>query len=734
MYNYRKNNINTIGLSSKDDLALLHSELSDKLKSYDVKLITRAFNWCVAAHKNQIRKSGLPYYTHPFEVSRIIVNEIPLDEISVAAALLHDACDNSDFTINDLQKEFGVEMARIVQGISQIQTISKYGITDTDDYRKMIMSWFGDIRIIIIALADRLHNMRTIEFISHDSQVKLAQETMDVFAPFANRFGLGSFKCELEDLSFQVLNPDKYNEIVENLQLSNEERANYIEEFKKPIQTLLATNSQFARNNVKFEISGRAKHIYSIAMKEKLRHKTMDELFDLFAIRIIIDNDDVAYCYKALQLATQLYSPIPGTLKNYIESPKENGYQSIHLAVIGMMNKPVEIQIRTKKMHDYAENGMAAHFKYKPGNVSSDSILEQDNYEEWIDSIRSIFESYHESDIIDKKLSTDAINKDGITVFTHSLESKKLPANATTIDFAYAIHTDIGNTFIGAKVNGKIMPINYCLRNGDQVEVINSTGSHPKKEWLDYVITDKARFAIKAYFKKSMNHYKKIGVDKWVRMQGEYRTQLSELEFENLVRSLKFQNQDDFFHSLGNDSIDISYIDTFILQKISSDNDHYIDDRNMRANVGGTANNFFTQLTPENAELSECCNPIPGDRIVGEMVDSPKLQIHRRSCRNVKDKLNPMQPNIMNINWHQMDFLEFFANIILITEMNEDTVQKVSQLISNYDRVNIVKIVVKIIDNQYNSSIKLKIESIAEFNSLQEELAQLEGMVKVERV
>lgn len=734
MNNYLKTNTKNIGLNSKDDLALLHAELSDKFKTYDLKLINRAFNWCLAAHNNQIRKSGLPYYTHPLEVARIIVNEIPLDEISVAAALLHDACDNSDFTISDIEKEFGKEISKIVQGISQIQTIGKYGTTDTDDYRKMIMSWFSDLRIIIIALADRLHNMRTIEFISHDSQVKLAQETMDVFAPFANRFGLGSFKCELEDLSFKVLNPDKYNEIVSNLNLSNEERVSYIEEFKKPIQELLSSNHQFARSNVKFEISGRAKHIYSIAMKEKLRQKTMDELFDLFAIRIIIDDDDVAYCYKALQLATQLYSPIPGTLKNYIESPKENGYQSIHLAVIGMMNKPVEIQIRTKKMHDYAENGMAAHFKYKPGNVNSDSILEQDNYEEWIDSIRSIFESYDYSDIKEKTLSTDAIEKDGITVFTQSLESKKLPPNSTAIDFAYAIHTEIGNTFIGAKVNGKIMPLNYCLKNGDQVEILNSSGSHPKKEWLDYVITDKARFAIKAYFKKSMTHYRRIGIDKWVRMQKEYQTQLSELEFENLVTALKFNDQDDFFHSLGNDSIDINYIDSFILQKISNDNDNYIDDRNVRANVSSSANNFFAQLNTENAQLSECCNPIPGDRIVGEMVDSPKLQIHRRSCQHVIDKLNPMQPNIMNINWKQMDFLEFFTNISIVTEMNDETVLNISQLISMYDRVNIAKIGVNMVNNQYSASIKLKIESMAEYNLLLNDLNSMKGVLKVERV
>lgn len=723
-----------VGENHRKDLQFLHYELSQKLKNYNEELINKAFNWAIAAHRNQNRKSGLPYYTHSFEVARIIVNEIPLDDISVAAALLHDVCDNSDYNLADIKLEFGPELAKIIEGIRQIQSFTKYGIKDPDSYRKIIISWFNDIRIIIIALADRLHNMRTIEFLPLEAQKKLAQETMDIYAPFANRFGLGNFKWELEDLAFKVLNPKKYNEIIDKLQIKSDDRIIFIDEFIKPLKDTLDNNQIFAKNNIKFEIVGRPKHIYSIAMKEVLRNKPMDELYDLFAVRIIIDNDNIEYCYTALDVVKQVYPLITGSLKDYVAEPKDNGYQSIHVAVIGMMNTPVEVQIRTAQMHYYAENGLAAHFKYKPGNVSDDSILEQENYEEWIDSVRSIFENHDYEQIKQKNLSTASLNINNVTVLTHTLESKSLPSNSTALDFAYLIHTELGNSCVGAKVNGRIVPLDYILKNGDQIEILNSKDSIPKKQWFKLVKSDKAKYALRNYFNQVERKYLKIGYDKWVNLQKDFKTQLSETEFQYLVKDMKLDNQNEFFVNLGNNSIDINYIDSYLLQKLSLEKNIYIDNRDFKLDLFKNNESMLSLLNKKNAILMECCNPIPGDRIIGEYISGDKMNIHRRSCPKVKDFINPPKENIINLSWQKLGINEYNVVLKIIAKNMDSIISESVNVISKYDKINIKAMQFNTDNNQFIGTVKLSIESMPQYENLLDDINKIQGIIKIERV
>ena len=449
-----------LGVNKEADLEYLLLECAGHLKKFDENLITKAYHWCCEANKNRLLRSGEPFHTYPLSVAHVLISEIPLDDTSVASALLAGCIhQNGPFSLSDIRSEFSGTITEIVENIITIKKIDPETFSQLENYRKILLSLFKDVRIILIVLADKLHNLRTLEFLPEHKQYAQAKEAMEVYAPFAQRFGLFHLKWEIEDLSFKYINPQAYNEIKHGLKLTRNEREDYLKRFTKPIQDRLSKVELFKKNSISFEITARAKHIYSIFNKMIAREKGMDELYDLFAVRIIIDSDENSYCFLVYGILAELYKPVPGTFKNYISSPKKNGYQSIHTAVFGPQDKPVEIQIRTRKMHEISERGVAAHFDYKRGLLPAQSVLDDKELLEWMNLVRNTFENASGSDDTETILESLKNNlfQDEIYVFTPSKEFRVLPKDSTPLDFAYNIHSEIGNHCIGAKVNARVV-------------------------------------------------------------------------------------------------------------------------------------------------------------------------------------------------------------------------------------------------------------------------------------
>jgi len=574
---YKKNISNTIrGLNMQEDLDVLLNECKSNIKRFDARKIRRAFEILYDAQKNSIAINGMPAYTHPLSVALIVARELPLDEESVIAALLHDIWEQDDkYDINFFKMDFGDAVYEIVDGLHKIRDVDIDSLNEPaqiENYRKFLIALAGDFRIILIKLADVLENMRNVKYLPEREQIRLARETLEIYTPFANRLGIRNLKWELDDLSFAVLHPKEYAEIDNYLQTSYEEREKYIERFIQPLKEKLSKDEFLKRNNIKFEITGRAKHIYSIYNKMLLRQKNIDELFDLFAIRIILDTDDPNMCFYVYGLTASIYPPVCDTFKDYISTPKKNGYQSIHVAVNGLDKRIVEIQIRTRKMHEYSERGVAAHFRYKP-SLDKSSILEADQIQRWLSIVREIFENpeNENSQVLLDEVRANLF-ADEIYVYTPMNDFITLPVNSTPLDFAYTIHTDIGNHFVAAKVNGKITEIDYHLKNGDQVEIITSNNIKPTEEWLNYVVTSRARNEISKFLKEERKQKKQAGILKWKETLRKYKKRIDDNQLEAFLNSNFSLNNyttiTDFYIAIAEDKIDldafINYISEFL--------------------------------------------------------------------------------------------------------------------------------------------------------------------------
>ncbi|MCO5251251.1 MAG: RelA/SpoT family protein [Candidatus Kapabacteria bacterium] len=567
-----ENSNHKFGLDVQSDLTFLLKECKTHLNKFNEQKIRKAFMMCLDAHENQIRNSGDPYYTHPLEVARIVLKEIPLDETSVIAALLHDVPDQGDvYHIKDIRLEFGSTVANIVENIYRIGHIENNNLpvdNQAENYRKLLISLFRDVRIILIKLADRLHNMRTLEYLPEESRIKLSKETMDIYAPFANRFGLRNLKWELEDLAFKYLNQEAYEEIRTALNLSREEREEYIKQFIKPIEERLAQEELLKKLKIKFTIDGRPKHLYSIYNKMRSRSKSINELYDLFAVRVNLDNKDPFLCHYVYGVVASIYMPVPETFKDYINNPKRNGYQSIHSAVVGLNNRIVEIQVRNISMHDIAEKGLAAHFIYK-NQVGQHSILEKKQIMEWVQVVRSIFENAGLStneDVIKNVRNNFLL--DEIYVYTPNNEFRTLPKDSTPLDFAFDIHTQIGYSYIGAKVNGKIVPIEHKLESGDIVEILTSEHPQPKSDWLQYLVTPKAKSAIIKYLKDEEKRNIIEGKKIWNTKLQEYALRIADDEIDKVAISLQFPTKEDLFLAIAKKKIDFERTMEFIKYKL----------------------------------------------------------------------------------------------------------------------------------------------------------------------
>ncbi|MEJ5245423.1 MAG: RelA/SpoT family protein [Bacteroidota bacterium] len=725
-----------LGENPQNDLTLLLNECKLHLPKFDENRIKKAFEMCYNAHLNKLRKSGEPFYTHPLEVARIVMREIPLDEDAVVAALLHNVVDEGElYSYDDIRHEFGVEVAQIVDGVSKIKYVESQHINSevqAENYRRLLLALFKDVRIILIKLADRLHNMRTLESLNKESQERASRETLEIYAPFANRFGLRNIKWELEDLAFKYLHPDKYEAIRKALQLTRKEREEYIVKFIEPIEKALSKDELLKKLKIKYEITGRAKHIYSIYNKTILRQKSIDELYDLFAVRVILDTDDRNMCFYVYGIVAGIYPPVPETFKDYISAPKKNGYQSIHSAVVGPSNKPVEVQIRTRQMHLVSEKGVAAHFKYKSG-VKSSSLIEDVHLQKWMDDVREIFENAGDEKTPEllESVRRNLFIED-IYVFTPANELKKLPRGATALDFAFEIHTKVGYHAIGAKINGRVAPLYYKLENGDRVEILVSKNQKPTKEWLKWVTTGKASQALLKYIRDEIKRYEAEGKQIWTNKLKELGITLNEDEIEKLLKSLKFIHISDFYAALADKTVNQAKINDFLLRKVQEiQNDIPVTDeiQSLFSKIPNLEIHPNITLTYAN-----CCNPKPGEDIIAVKLNKNFATIHKIECSNVEKVLNTHKEDLAKVSWEDLPEKSFLIEIRVIGDDREYMLQDITASIIKSGNASINSVNINTIDTIFDGVITLKINNKSNINRVLEEILKINGIKQAEVV
>lgn len=715
-----------ISLKHKRMLDDLLAVCKANLRSVNEELIRKAFQLSYESHKNDFRASGEPYFNHPYEVAMIVAREIPLDDISVVSALLHDVVEDSDISLDFVAKEFGNEVAEIVDGVTKIGGVFKeQEILKAENYRKLLLSMIKDVRVILVKFADRLHNMRTLEFVSPQKQRRIAKETLEIYAPFAHRFGLGAIKWEMEDLAFKYLNREAYENIAKKINDTRRDREAFISKVFKPIVAKLK------ENNLEFEISGRPKHLYSIYRKMVTQNLPFEEIYDKLAIRIILETEDKNQCYLALGLVTELFKPIPDRFKDFISIPKKNNYQSIHTTVIGPEGKLVEIQIRTRKMHEIAERGVAAHWKYKENITTTDKELE-----EWVSWIRDIFENASKDEATKEILASFKLNlyQDEIYVFTPKGELKRLPINSTPVDFAYEIHSNIGDQCIGAKVNGKIVPLDTILHSGDQVEIITSKNQHPNKSWLQFVQTQKAKNHIRKYLNKEEEKLVDAGKELFDKKIKKFKLVYTPDDIVKLSRKLKFDNVRSFYKSIALNKVDLDDVLNPVKEseeKLSPELpfDKFADIARL------TAGGVVVEGEQKGLAVSyaKCCNPIPGDPIIGYVTIGEGIKIHRKDCKNLINMLKTGENRIVPVTWPKADGSFFVAGLIIKGEDVPGILKDISNCITNYENTNIKSVNMSADDSMFKGTITVYVRDLDHLNKLIERLKRINGIYSVER-
>jgi RelA/SpoT family (p)ppGpp synthetase len=690
-------------------------------------LLTKAFDFALEAHKHDLRASGEPYFSHPYEVALIVAEEFPLDDITVVSTLLHDVVEDTDFDLSLLVKEFGKEVAEIVDGVTKISGIFKgHDITKAENYRKMLLSMVKDVRVIIVKFADRLHNMRTLEFVPPDKQRRIAQETLEIYAPFANRFGLARVKWELEDLSFKYLNKEAYEELVRKVKGTRKDRESYIKKFAEPI------TKKLDEYNLKYELSGRPKHFYSIYRKLIRRNKPYEEIYDLFAIRIILETENSNDCYTTLGIVNQMYLPVPDRFKDYISIPKTNNYQSIHTTVIGPEGRLVEVQIRTRKMHEIAEQGLAAHWKYK-----EEKLKVEENMDNWINWIRDIFEGTSRDETRREILEDFKLNlyQDEIYVFTPKGELRRLPLDSTPVDFAFEIHSKVGYHCIGAKINGRIVPLDTTLHSGDQVEIITSKNQHPNKNWLKFVKTHKAKATVRKWMNKEEEKIAAAGKEIWEKKIKKLKLSFNADDVSKLARKLKFENNALFFKAIAQGSLSV---DGILLENEAKDAEeqdkilefeHFADIA--RKDAGGIL------VDGKNSHIlydyAKCCSPIPGDPVIGYITVGEGIKIHRKTCKNLINLSKSDSSKLVPVQWPSTDGSLFVAGLLIKGEDSPGIVNEIANTVVSYRNTNIKSINISTNESTFEGSITLYVSNLEHLNILLERLKKIKGLYHIER-
>jgi len=708
-------------------------DLKTKLKPGDKRLIRLAFEMAVDAHKTMRRKSGEPYVLHPIAVARICVEEIGLGVRSTICALLHDTVEDTDISLEDIEREFGNEIARIVDGLTKISNVIDVNASQqAENFKKILLTLTDDPRVILIKLADRLHNMRTLDHMKVDKQLKISSETVYVYAPLAHRMGLYNIKTEMEDLAMKYLEPDSYKEIARKLAETKKERSRYINEFIKPLKDKLE------KADLKFEIYGRPKHIHSIQNKMKKKGVSFEEVYDLFAIRIILDSvpeNEKGDCWKVYSIITDEYTPAPERLRDWLSNPKSNGYEALHTTVMGPQGKWVEVQIRTKRMNEIAEKGLAAHWKYKEG--SSD----ENRFDKWFQQIREVIGN-QDTDSVDflQDFKTSFLAEE-IYVYTPKGDVKMLPVGSTALDFAFSIHSAIGVKTIGAKVNHKLVPLSHKLRSGDQVEIITSNKQKPSEDWLNFVVTSKAKGRIRDALKEEKRKIADEGKYTVQRKIEGMGAAFNQHNIDELWSYYKLSSALDLFYQVAIKNIDLKELKEFKVfgDKIEAPKPVKVHE----IKVDGV----HQPLAKKDAELiifgessdkivynlANCCKPIPGDDVFGFVTTGKGLTIHRTNCPNAAKLMANFGHRIVKTKWAKNKEISFLTGLKIVGLDDVGVVNKITSLISGELRINIAALTIEAKEGVFEGNIKLYVHDKEELDELVSSLLALPGIEKVDR-
>ncbi len=702
------------------------------LNENDKDLIRNALDIAIDAHKDQYRKSGEPYIFHPISVAKIVAEKIGLDANSIAAALLHDVVEDSEYNIEKIKSAFGEKIARIVEGLTKISRLKKDKIVSiqSENFRKMLLTLNDDVRVILIKIADRLHNMRTMDSMSYEKQIKISSETLYIYAPIAHRIGLYEIKSELEDLSLKYTDSDTYNKIKDSLEKTKDDQNLYIRNFARKISDKLKSE------DISFKINGRSKSIFSIREKMIKKNIAIDEVYDRFAVRIIYNSNnknEKLIAWKIYSIVTDVYRPNPTRLRDWISNPKTNGYEALHITVVGPRKRWIEVQIRSDRMHEIAERGYAAHFKYKQGDEQESGL------EDWLNKLKDVLEN-QESNAIDFvedfKLN---LYSNEIFVFTPEGDLKSLPKGASALDFAFAVHTDLGLKTRGIKVNGKIVPLNFRLKSGDQVQVIKSTNSKPSASWLDYVETSRAKSKIRSALNENKKMIAEDGKEILRRKLKHLKISFTEDIIHKLQNFLNLPTSLDLFYGIGVGSIDNSELKNFAK---SLDNSFIKFFRRKPKKISIKSldpNKTYDQLVFGNGnekldyKLSVCCNPLPGDNVFGFLTISDGIKVHKSNCKNSLSLQSKFAYRILKAKWVDSSQYEFSSTIQIIGIDNLGLVNKITTIISENLNINMEKMSFDTEGDTFKGLITLKVKNKNIVEKLITRLKKIKGVDKVLR-
>ena len=729
-------------IDSIKENSLIAKEYKELLKiSYqslsreDRKLIRLAFNTSVDAHKNQRRKSGEPYVFHPIAVAKIVASKIGLDATCIAAALLHDVIEDTEYSEKNIKELFGKKISKIVVGLTKISKLAKEENVSlqAENFRKMLLTLNDDVRVILIKIADRLHNMQTLESMTNEKQIKIASETLYIYAPIAHRIGLYDVKSELEDLGLKYTEPEIFNNIKNKIEQTKDEQDKYIKNFTRRI------SEKLRKEKLKFKINGRPKSIYSIRDKIVNKNISFEEVYDKFAIRIIYQSENETekfLAWKIYSIITDYYTPNPLRLRDWITSPRSNGYEALHITVVGPGSKWVEVQIRSERMHEIAEKGYAAHYMYKKGNQNENGL------EEWLNRLQEVLEDSDSNalDFVeDFKLNLYSTE---IFVFTPAGELKSLAKGSTALDFAFSIHTGLGLKTRGVKVNGIMVPLSHVLKSGDQIEIIKSENTKPSSSWLDYVKTSRAKAKIRTALKEDKKALAEEGKEILRRKLKQLKIKFDEKTINELGNYLKLKTSLDLFYRVG-----IGKVDNVQLKKFANYNNRLINFFRKRisrkpsklSNSEKEVGNNFDQIVFGNEEenleflLAKCCNPIAGDDVFGFVTINEGIKIHKKTCTNAVGLQSKFSYRILKAKWIDSTIQDYTSTIKISGIDNLGIVNQITKLISNTLNINIKKMSFDTVDNIFRGKITLKVKTKNILNDLIKRLKKINGIEKVVR-
>jgi GTP pyrophosphokinase len=734
-------NISTYHLSEEEEKKEILREyrgllkvLKQKMKPGDKELVRSAFEMAVNAHKTMRRKSGEPYILHPIAVAKICVEEIGLGVRSSICALLHDTVEDTDITLDDIKREFGIEITKIVDGLTKIANVMDANTSQqAENFKKILLTLTDDPRVILIKLADRLHNMRTLDSLKQEKQLKISSETIYVYAPLAHRMGLYIIKTEMEDLSMKYMESETYRFIAKKLQDTKRERTRYINDFIKPLKEKLQSTG------LEFEIYGRPKSIHSIWTKIKKKGVSFEEVYDLFAIRIILNavpEKEKEDCWKIYSIITDEYNPSPERLRDWLSNPKSNGYEALHTTVMGPMGKWVEVQIRTKRMNEIAEKGLAAHWKYK------EEKDDESNFDKWFNQIREALANQDTNSLDFLQDFKTSFLAEEIYVYTPKGDIKMLPVGASTLDFAFSVHTAVGEKCIGAKVNHKLVPLSYKLRSGDQIEIITSAKQKPNAEWLNFVVTSKARAKIKDSLKDERRQIADLGKSILERKLKSLNASINQTNIDELVNFYKYPSSLDLLYDIAIKKNELKELKEFTIH-----GDKLIAPKPLKIVEEKFDENELKLLPKKDTELiifgersdkimytlANCCKPIPGDDVFGFITTGEGLKIHRTSCPNATRLLANYGHRVVKTKWAKNKEISFLTGLKILGLDDVGVIHKITNLLSGELKINISAMTIEAHDGVFEGNVKVYVQDKDQLDLLVKKLYALPGIEKVDR-